>query len=174
MNNKTGTERIAEWLIQRCEERNLSYREASLGAGLSHGTISAILNGQPPGIHVCTKLAHYFGESPDKILRLAGHLPPESDGGNLDVALDEIALANVLRKERGKSELTVNDFGRGFFDSNDPMFRDFKLIWDILPYSERQKLIDMAEDLKRKQKGKSAEEGAAGKMTIGRTVEGTV
>lgn len=40
---------LAQWLIEECEKRNLSWAEASRNAGVSPNTISQIVNGVKPG-----------------------------------------------------------------------------------------------------------------------------
>ncbi len=67
---------LAEWLIQACEARNLSWAEASRRAGLSQGAISAIVRGVQPGLEICKALAAFFGVPPEEVLRMAGHLAP--------------------------------------------------------------------------------------------------
>ena len=70
-------EKLRVWLNEECEDRHLSWREASINAGLNPGAISAIMNGQRPGLEICKGLARYFNVSPEKVLRLAGHLPAQ-------------------------------------------------------------------------------------------------
>ena len=69
-------EQLREWLNHECEKRNLSWREASLRAGVYAGAVSAIMNGQRPGLDVCKALAQSFGTPVEYVLELAGHLPP--------------------------------------------------------------------------------------------------
>jgi len=45
-----------------------------MAAGLSHGAISRIVNGERPGLETCKALARYFGVPPEFVLRLAGHV----------------------------------------------------------------------------------------------------
>jgi transcriptional regulator with XRE-family HTH domain len=164
---------LVDWLAEELRKHNMSMRELARRAGVSHTTVADVMAGQrKPTWEFCAAIARPLNADPREVFRLAGLLSSKPDGGNPDVAPDELALANVLRKERGKRELTADDFERDFFDSDDPMLQDFKRIWGILSYNERQKLIHMAEDLERERKGESAEERAAGKVTIGRTAEG--
>ena len=67
---------LVAWLIQACETRGLSWAEASRRAGLSQGTISAIVRGTQPGLEICKGLAGFFGVPLEDVLRLAGHLTP--------------------------------------------------------------------------------------------------
>jgi transcriptional regulator with XRE-family HTH domain len=67
---------LQAWLREACQQHNLSWREASMRAGVNAGAISAIMNGQRPGFSVCKRLAALFGVSPEYVLRLARHLPP--------------------------------------------------------------------------------------------------
>lgn len=69
-------EQLRDWLNQECDRRNLSWRQASIRAGIHSGAISAIMNGERPGLEVCKALAQSFNASPEYLLRLAGHLPP--------------------------------------------------------------------------------------------------
>jgi len=69
---------LATWLIQACATRDLSWAEASRRAGLSQGTISAIVRGTQPGLEICKGLAGFFGEPLEDVLRLAGHMSPRS------------------------------------------------------------------------------------------------
>ena len=63
---------LREWLNTECEQRNLSWREASIKAGLYAGSISAIMNGQRPGLETCKALAQAFGVPTEKVLQMAG------------------------------------------------------------------------------------------------------
>lgn len=67
---------LVAWLIQACETRGLSWAEASRRAGLSQGTISAIVRGTQPGLEICKGLAGFFGVPLEDVLRLAGHMLP--------------------------------------------------------------------------------------------------
>ena len=86
----TNVEELRDWLNVECEKRNLSWREASLRAGVYAGAISAIMNGQRPGLEVSKALAEYFGASTEHVLRMAGHLPPLPDNG-VDPRLQDTA-----------------------------------------------------------------------------------
>jgi len=67
---------LAQWLIDACRERDLSWAEASRRSGLSQGTISAIVRGTQPGLEICKGLAGFFGVPLEDVLRMAGHLDP--------------------------------------------------------------------------------------------------
>ena len=67
---------LVDWLIQACETRGLSWAEASRRAGLSQGTISAIVRGTQPGLEICKGLAGFFGVPLEDVLRMAGHMTP--------------------------------------------------------------------------------------------------
>lgn len=67
---------LTEWLREACMKRTLSWREASIKAGVDKGTISAIMRGAQPGLEVCKGLAGLFNVPPEDVLRLAGHLSP--------------------------------------------------------------------------------------------------
>lgn len=67
---------LADWLIEACETRGLSWAEASRRAGLYQGAISAIVRGTQPGLEICKGLAAFFGVPLEDVLRMAGHLNP--------------------------------------------------------------------------------------------------
>jgi hypothetical protein len=67
---------LADWLIEACETRGLSWAEASRQAGLYQGAISAIVRGTQPGLEICKGLAAFFGVPLEDVLSMAGHLTP--------------------------------------------------------------------------------------------------
>ena len=99
--SESFVDRIKELL----KEKNLTYREAALDAGLDHQGIRRILAGQQPSLTNCILLANYFGVNPNEFLLLAGwpslkvfdveivkgeHLPQEA----VDVALALSKISN--------------------------------------------------------------------------------
>jgi transcriptional regulator with XRE-family HTH domain len=73
---------LATFLDAQCKERGLSWREASLKAGLDHAAISRFIRGTTPSPESCRKLAVFFGVPEDIVLSLAGHkseLPDEDE-----------------------------------------------------------------------------------------------
>lgn len=85
-------EQLREWVSGECEKRNLTWRDASLRAGVNAGAISAIMNGQRPGLGVCKALARSFSTPTEYVLRLAGHLPMRTGEGDPELA----AIADQL------------------------------------------------------------------------------
>jgi transcriptional regulator with XRE-family HTH domain len=92
-------------LEQLLEERNETWREASLGAGLDHQTIRRYMNGHRPDRQSLLVLADHFEINPNEFLQLAGYptmkifevktasaeaLPPEA----VDVAMDIARIAD--------------------------------------------------------------------------------
>lgn len=88
---------LAQWLIEECEKRNLSWAEASRNAGVSPNTISQIVNGVKPGQKRLLALAEYFGASPERVFRMAGLLP--------DRATTDAQRAELRRKVEHIAEL---------------------------------------------------------------------
>jgi hypothetical protein len=101
-------EQLQQWLEEKCNEQNLSWREASIKADLNPGAISAIMGGQVAGLESCKALAKLFRVSPVFVLRLAGHLEDPANSPNL-------------------SELLL-----------DPHFRYFASMWSLLPDYARE------------------------------------
>jgi hypothetical protein len=59
---------------QLLDERNESYREAALRAGLDHQAVRRILSvGQRPAVQTCILLTDHFDLNPNEFLELAGH-----------------------------------------------------------------------------------------------------
>lgn len=67
------------WLKLKMEDRNLGIRELARRTGVSHPTISEVLNGKPPSLVTAIVLAKLFDETPETILRISGLLPPISN-----------------------------------------------------------------------------------------------
>lgn len=61
------------------EKKGLSIREFAKLVGVSHPTISDILNGEEPSFDVCRKLAPILNLPLEGVLRAAGLLPPVSE-----------------------------------------------------------------------------------------------
>lgn len=70
MTNWTG---LAQFLDDKCKELGLSWREASIKAGLDHAAISRFIRGTTPSPESCRKLAKFFSVDEDLVLTLAGH-----------------------------------------------------------------------------------------------------
>lgn len=121
---------LREWINAECEKRYLSWRQASIRAGINPGAISNIMNGERPGLEVCKALAQSFGTSPEYVLQLAGHLPappkhtiPAEQQARIDhiihvwreiAELDPKSLSELLNVVEGQAELAkaLMDAGR--------------------------------------------------------------
>lgn len=73
---------LAQFLDDQCKQRGLSWREASLKAGLDHGAISRFISGTTPSPASCRKLATLFGVEEDLVLVLAGHKIDQTKADN--------------------------------------------------------------------------------------------
>jgi hypothetical protein len=84
---------------QLLAERNESYREAALRAGLDHQAVRRILSvGQRPAVQTCILLADHFDLNPNEFLELAGH--PQ-------LKVFEVKAANAERLPREAVEVAV-------------------------------------------------------------------
>lgn len=101
--------RFATYLEKLLAERNESYRQASLRAGLDVGAVRRYVNlGTQPLVASCIALAEHFGVSANKMLEAAGHDPlavldPSlSDPSALPPEVGEVAgaLAGIRDPER--------------------------------------------------------------------------
>ena len=92
---------LRERVRQLLEQKNETYREASLDSGLDHQAIRRVLIGRRPQMHICILMADHFGVNPNEFLQLAGwpvlkafdihaasaeNLPPEAVEVAMDVA----------------------------------------------------------------------------------------
>jgi transcriptional regulator with XRE-family HTH domain len=98
--------RLAARLQALLDQRNESYRQAALAAGLDHQAVGRILREKMrPMVQTCILLANHFDINPNELLTLAGyaplkvfdirtataeHLPPEA----VEVALDIAKIAD--------------------------------------------------------------------------------
>lgn len=80
------TNGLGQWLEERCEEEHLSLRQSAAKTGLSHATISAVINGGRPSADTIQKLAKAFGGDgaerlalEEKLLTLAGYRTSHGD-----------------------------------------------------------------------------------------------
>ena len=68
---------LITWLNSEMEERGWSNNELARRAGLSSGGVSLVLSGSRKPTHgFCVAVARALREPPEKVLRLAGLLPP--------------------------------------------------------------------------------------------------
>ncbi|MGD2207508.1 MAG: helix-turn-helix transcriptional regulator [Anaerolineae bacterium] len=66
--------RLAQVLDELRQDRNESYREASLNAGLDHGALRRyVVDGRRPQRQALIALADHFGVNPNELLPLAGY-----------------------------------------------------------------------------------------------------
>lgn len=65
------------WLTTEIDERGWNNSELARRAGMVPSTISMVISGHNrPSMEFCVKIATALGESPDHVLRMAGHLDP--------------------------------------------------------------------------------------------------
>jgi transcriptional regulator with XRE-family HTH domain len=67
---------LISFLREVMSRRKILPRQLAAGLGISHATVSRWLSGADvPNTRSCRKLAEYSGESIEKVLHVAGHLP---------------------------------------------------------------------------------------------------
>lgn len=92
-------DKLTDWINTRLKEMGWSQSELSKRSDVSRPLISQVLSGdKPPSADFCIKIAPALGETPEKLLRLAGILPaaPASEEGTLQELID---LARSLPPE---------------------------------------------------------------------------
>jgi transcriptional regulator with XRE-family HTH domain len=80
----TKEDEFIAWLEKEYHKRRWTLREFARQAGISHATISNVINRQrKPGDDFCRAVAKALGEPPESVMRRAGRLPllpmPEGD-----------------------------------------------------------------------------------------------
>ena len=69
--------KLIEFINSELTTRGWGNNELARRAGLSSSGLSTVMtNRQGPGVEFCVKIARAFDEPPEKILRIAGLLPP--------------------------------------------------------------------------------------------------
>lgn len=82
------TTELINWIDRELEERGWSMRELSRRSGMSHGTISDVLNDRTnPGLDFCVGVARALDVPPENVLRMAGLIPRRTTRREL---IDEI------------------------------------------------------------------------------------
>lgn len=105
-------------VMQLLEEKNESYREASLDSGLDHQAVRRILGGRRPQMHICIQFADHFGVNPNEFLELAGWPRlkafdiPTSGAQNLpaeavDVAMQLSKISNPAKRKQVAQAMTL-------------------------------------------------------------------
>jgi transcriptional regulator with XRE-family HTH domain len=78
-------EQLSEFLNAALRERNWSQRELGRQADVSGALVSEVINGNvPASTRFCVSVARALGESPERLLRLAGYLPDLPDTSSHD------------------------------------------------------------------------------------------
>ena len=71
---------LADWLRSESARRGLTQNAVSLYAGVGQATISDMLNkGHIPRAETLFRLSDFFDAPRERVLRLAGYLPPDVD-----------------------------------------------------------------------------------------------
>lgn len=82
------SDQFRQWLVEEMKKRRYSQAALARAIGISQPFVSRVLRGQKPvSVDFCQKVAQALGESPEKVLRLAGILPETNED---DPALREI------------------------------------------------------------------------------------
>lgn len=98
---------LASFLREQCARRRLSWRAASLGAGLGVTAVYGIIRGvSVPGPETLRKLAIFFDVPERYLMELAGHLTPRP-GDEVDF---ERALRSRYRDLPPEAVREIEDF----------------------------------------------------------------
>jgi transcriptional regulator with XRE-family HTH domain len=103
---------LSVWLVNKIKDRGWSIRELARRAGVSHTSVAKAVSGETrPSPGVCLGIAYAFGELPEDVLRLAGHLPPlpsavaeEHEAVRILRSLPQAERSTVMRMLRGLSD----------------------------------------------------------------------
>lgn len=122
MNNSTPPEFIT-WLNAKMDERGWSIRQTAKHAGISHSSISLIINGDIPSFATCAALAAAFNFPPLEVFKLAGLISDRSADNIVnaellhllgDLPLDEqIEILEIVRIKSKKTKENPIDRSSG-------------------------------------------------------------
>lgn len=89
------------WLRTELEERDLTQAQVAVYAGVGQATISDILRkGHVPKVDTLFRLADYFHVPRERVLRLAGHLPPAADAQDEAEAYEDPLVEALIEEFR--------------------------------------------------------------------------
>lgn len=108
---------MKDFLTQRAQERNLSFRQVAAGIGIGSSHLSAIMNGKRPvSVEVCNSIADFFGVQRVELYNLIGWVTMDEDE----------EFINRIRE----------------FSKKDPEFTEFlKMILETKDEGERKRLM---------------------------------
>lgn len=103
---------LSGWLRTELKERGLTQVQVAVYSGVGQATISDILRkGHVPKVETLFRLADYFHVSRERVLRLAGHLPPgaepEAEGTDQEDPMVEALLHEFRRVPDEWKEVAV-------------------------------------------------------------------
>lgn len=91
------SDQFRQWLTSEMEKRHYSQGMLAKTIGMSQSFVSRVLSGEKqPGVDFCVKVAQALEEPPEKVLRLAGMLPPSATS-------DDDTLRELMELARGLS-----------------------------------------------------------------------
>jgi transcriptional regulator with XRE-family HTH domain len=97
------SDNLRAWLAKELQQRKWSHNELARQAKVPQSTVSSVISGnRKAGADFCVKVAQALNESPEKLLRLAGILPPASEDATLQELID---LARSLPPGQRKEAL---------------------------------------------------------------------
>lgn len=96
---------LADWLDRRISASGKTQNAVATYCGVSHSAVSAWRKGERiPDPPYCWKLAEFFGEDIEDLMRLAGHLPPKQsevrEGPQLDPGVVRALQRLTLDEQR--------------------------------------------------------------------------
>jgi transcriptional regulator with XRE-family HTH domain len=99
---------LARFLRDACAQRRLSWRAASLGAGLGATAVYGMIRGvSVPEPDTLRKLAAFFDVSEQYLMELAGHLTPSQSDSPIDIGR---ALRSRYRDLPPEAVREIEDF----------------------------------------------------------------
>lgn len=89
-----------QWLISEMEKRRYNQGALAKAIGMSRPFVTRVLNGErAPSVEFCNRVASALGESPEKLLRLAGILPTSPAPDDSPTLQEIVELARNLSPE---------------------------------------------------------------------------
>lgn len=110
-------EGFGDWLLLQLEDRGWSQSELARRAGLGNATLSRIISGtRKLGPETAISIAEALGESPAKVFRLAGLLPPINESRRREFEEISEMLASLPDPIRKQTMIAVRALARDAYE----------------------------------------------------------
>jgi transcriptional regulator with XRE-family HTH domain len=164
---------LNDWLHEELNSRAWSYSELARRAGISQASVSNVLKSkQTPGLEFCKGMAVALDTPLDRVLRMAGHLPPllpaveqEREAVRLFRALSEqmraaaLSILSTLQGASGGSQGSDRPAASDPHTLSEHLAQDLARELEHMPPEDQQKVFDLMKRLRGEGRGAGEAEG---------------